>query len=237
MLPEKQIISSRRSKLFRQLTAPGKDRTHNKGPAPASRYPGNGNGAVARSFAALEPAGGRSQPHAKEEESCAMISRKLWRKLEMVRPAVADHDLVPMFMTYCCTGQQLIAYNDRIGISTPLQSKFKKACVPAAVLMDMLKMSRSPTVESLVANGETALLKLGNTGVTLPYVPAKRTETHGLPQRLEGCRHLKSSFSFFRCQRRHRTTLSRALPESSSVPSSFVCVRPVSMRSFPTISE
>jgi hypothetical protein len=96
-----------------------------------------------------------------------MISRKrLLRKLRTVMPAVATHDLVPQWMGVLFTGQQLVAFNDRIGLSTPLHTSYR-GCIPAVKLVNMLKTSRAATVELQPYGEEQVELKLGTARVQL----------------------------------------------------------------------
>lgn len=67
-------------------------------------------------------------------------------KLEVVNGAIADKDNVaPVFSHFWFTGKELLAYNGSLGISIPLQSKFKGG-VPAS-LINLVKVTDRTQVE------------------------------------------------------------------------------------------
>ena len=95
-----------------------------------------------------------------------MIARQLLLdKFKIVRPAVADDDRIRPLTHFCFTGDRLMAFNDRIAISTPRTTDFK-GTVPAKRVTDLLSTSRAAVVE-LVSEGENVLINLGNASIKL----------------------------------------------------------------------
>jgi DNA polymerase III sliding clamp (beta) subunit (PCNA family) len=89
-----------------------------------------------------------------------MISRqRLLRKVQQIAPAIASDDLVPILRHVLFTGTHLVAYNERIALSVPLRTDFT-GTIPGHLLIDMLKISSSSTVE-MVRNGNG--VQLGGT--------------------------------------------------------------------------
>jgi hypothetical protein len=89
-----------------------------------------------------------------------MISRqRLLRKLQQIAPALCEHDILPVLQHVLFTGTHLVAFNDRIALSVPLRTDFT-GTIPGRLLIDMLKISRSSTVE-MVRNGNG--VQLGGT--------------------------------------------------------------------------
>ena len=97
--------------------------------------------------------------------------KALLRKLQTLWPAVGDGRLVRV-LTHCLfSGEHLVAYNDRIALSVPQHSDFK-GCIPAAVLTEILEASRAAVVEMRPVGSDVVLVKLGDTSVMLPMLPA-----------------------------------------------------------------
>lgn len=67
-----------------------------------------------------------------------MDREDLLTALETVAPALSTNNLIPVLQHFWFTGKRVMAYNDQIAISTPLQTDFKGA-VPGAILMDILR--------------------------------------------------------------------------------------------------
>lgn len=75
-----------------------------------------------------------------------MKRKKLLERLEMVAPALASSDFVPIMTHFWFTGSHVIAYDDTIGISVSLKTDFKGA-VPGTILLNLLKNSRAKMLE------------------------------------------------------------------------------------------
>lgn len=80
----------------------------------------------------------------------------LLNKLECVEPALSTNDLVPVLGHFCFTGDTLFAYNDRIGLSTPLITDFQGA-VPGKLLLGLLKASKAESLDIEADDKEIAL--------------------------------------------------------------------------------
>ena len=70
-----------------------------------------------------------------------MDRKKLLEQLQIVAPALASSEFVPVMTHFWFTGKHVIAYDDTVGISVPLRTDFKGA-VPGAILLNLLKNSR-----------------------------------------------------------------------------------------------
>ena len=88
--------------------------------------------------------------------------------LELVSPALAKNDLVPVLKHLCFTGDNLVAYNDQIGVSVPLKTEFVGA-IPGKLLMDLLGASRAKEVEFIDKNAEIEI-KAASSRFKLPVM-------------------------------------------------------------------
>lgn len=68
------------------------------------------------------------------------------RKLEVIAPALANTDLIPILKCFWFTGSTVLAYNDQIGLSIPFKSDLRGA-IPGSLLMSLLKASRAENIE------------------------------------------------------------------------------------------
>jgi DNA polymerase III sliding clamp (beta) subunit (PCNA family) len=75
-----------------------------------------------------------------------MERKQLLDKLEVVAPALSAHRLLPIMTHVWFTGDQVMAYNDAISISTPLKTDFVGA-VPGETLISILKSSVAKDLE------------------------------------------------------------------------------------------
>jgi DNA polymerase III sliding clamp (beta) subunit (PCNA family) len=101
-----------------------------------------------------------------------MQRTELIEVLEMLRPAIADKGLVPIFTTYCFTGSELYAYNDDLGILTQWESN-QPFAVDGNTLLGLLKNSRAKEVEFVFNDENTdagsVLVKAGRSRFRLPF--------------------------------------------------------------------
>jgi DNA polymerase III sliding clamp (beta) subunit (PCNA family) len=94
--------------------------------------------------------------------------KALLSKLKTILPAVCEHDLVPVNTHFVFTGDQIVAYNERIAMAVPQPSDFRGTI--AARLIEVLGRSNAVAVEVLADTGQV-LLKLGSTSINLPSIP------------------------------------------------------------------
>jgi len=93
----------------------------------------------------------------------------LLSRLGVVAPALADNSLIPALQHFWFLGDQIMAFNDRIAISTPLKTEFKGA-VPGKTLIDLLKASQAKEVE-LIAENNNLLIKAASSKFRLGILP------------------------------------------------------------------
>lgn len=98
-----------------------------------------------------------------------MNRKQLLETLELVRPALADDGLVPVFTNFCFDGGYVHAYKDKIGIIAPceVQDTFG---VHGKTLMDMLRAASASDI-LLDMDAENVLLKSGRSKMKLPFMP------------------------------------------------------------------
>lgn len=84
-----------------------------------------------------------------------ILRKDLVNKLDLVSPAIADTNIIPVMTHFWFTGKSLMAYNDQIALSCPLETDFKGA-VPG-ILLSLLKSSTATNVE-LEAGGDHLLV-------------------------------------------------------------------------------
>lgn len=98
-----------------------------------------------------------------------MIRKELLDTLELVRPALADDNLVPIFETFCFDQGTVYAYKDNLGIIAPCAVE-ETFAVKGKVLVDLLKASQAKEVE-LDMKKEDVVLTAGKSKMKLPYMP------------------------------------------------------------------
>jgi DNA polymerase III sliding clamp (beta) subunit (PCNA family) len=100
------------------------------------------------------------------------VNRKLLLDtLGIVRPALASTSLIQSLTHFLFTGKEVVAYNDQIGISAPLQSPIV-GTVPGSTLLSLLSASRAGEVEFTTADAEV-VAKAGGARLRLPLQPTE----------------------------------------------------------------
>jgi DNA polymerase III sliding clamp (beta) subunit (PCNA family) len=108
-----------------------------------------------------------------------MDREKLLEKLELVKPALAKNDLVPVLRHFWFKNDALTAYNDQIAIQTKLVSNFAGA-IPDT-LVALVKASRAKEVEfSEVVKGQL-VIKAASGKFKLPFLPDEATKIFDMP--------------------------------------------------------
>jgi hypothetical protein len=95
----------------------------------------------------------------------------LLSRLNIVAPALASNRLIPVLTHFWFYGDKVMAFNDQIAISTPLETPFKGA-VPGETLLDLLDASRALDVE-FAATDRRLLVKAGRTRFRLGLLPSE----------------------------------------------------------------
>lgn len=101
-----------------------------------------------------------------------MNRAELLEKLELVEPALAEGNLIPIMQHFWFTGTQLMAYNDQIAISTPFETEFVGA-VPGGTITALLKASRAKEVE-VTPDGDNLAIKAAGARLRLPLLPPEQ---------------------------------------------------------------
>lgn len=101
------------------------------------------------------------------------VNRKLLlEKLGKVKSALASNDLIPALTHLWFSGDEVLAYNDAVGISTPCDAGIT-GMVPGATLLAMLQMSKAKEVEFVAGDGEV-LVKAASAKIKLPLLPVDK---------------------------------------------------------------
>lgn len=103
-----------------------------------------------------------------------MKRTELLDKLNIVAPALAANDIVPVQAHIWFTGETLMAYNGHIAISTPCKTEFACA-VPGMYLLNLLKASGAKTIEfegSPHEEGDMLQVLGASMKIKLPALPA-----------------------------------------------------------------
>lgn len=98
-----------------------------------------------------------------------MNRKQLLDILGRVKPALASNDLIPALTHLWFSGQEVLAYNDAVGISAPCDVGFS-GMVPGSTLLSMLQMSRAKDVEFASGDGDV-LVKAASAKIKLPLLP------------------------------------------------------------------
>jgi hypothetical protein len=114
-----------------------------------------------------------------------ILRRRLLKKLKVLTPAVCDHDMDPRLTHFCFTGEQVLARNDWIAISTPLRTTFK-GCIPATALVNALKVSRATAID-LQRDGDMVQVRLCNACMRLPMMCVANFPFHMPPPPTQNC--------------------------------------------------
>lgn len=91
--------------------------------------------------------------------------------LEMMKPALAPNDTIPIFQCFCFHAGEITAFNDTIGIVGTID--FNDSCgIHGPTLLGLLGASRSEEIEILVGDKDLTL-KAGKGISTLPFSPTE----------------------------------------------------------------
>lgn len=99
-----------------------------------------------------------------------MQRAQLVKTLELLKPALATNDQVPIFQCFCFSGGFITANNDQIAIIGP--TEYEGDCgLHGHTLLGLLSNSKAEELD-IALKGDTATIKLGNTISKLPFMPA-----------------------------------------------------------------
>src|SRR5262245_52361069 len=84
---------------------------------------------------------------------------QLVRSLQVVQPALAINQLIPLLTHYWFTGRTVMGYNDQIALAVPLQTEFRGA-VPGKFL-ELLQVESNNQALALTHNGQELVVKQG----------------------------------------------------------------------------
>lgn len=93
---------------------------------------------------------------------------ELVRTLELVQPALADNNLVPVYQAFVFDGKHVTAYNDSIGIIGPSELGEEPFGANGATLLGLLKNSSGDSVDFSILT-ENVTIKIGRSEFKLPY--------------------------------------------------------------------
>lgn len=91
---------------------------------------------------------------------------ELLNKLSLVKPSLASNDLIPVLTCLWFKGNEILAYNDKISISTKCKTEFIGA-IPGNTILGLLKSSRAKDVEFVQENEDTLLVKAASSRMRL----------------------------------------------------------------------
>jgi len=86
-------------------------------------------------------------------------------KLSSVSPALSDNDMIAILTHFWFTGESVLAYNDQISISTPIETAFKGA-IPGSTLLNLLKNSNARSVK-FSPSDESMKIRAASTNLNL----------------------------------------------------------------------
>src|SRR3974377_2329289 len=92
------------------------------------------------------------------EIAMSINRQELLKALETIAPALAEHDILPVLQHVLFTGTSVVAYNDRIAISTPLRGSFK-GTIHGKRLLSLLKYSTHTEDVDLVSDGNAVSVR------------------------------------------------------------------------------
>jgi DNA polymerase III sliding clamp (beta) subunit (PCNA family) len=101
-----------------------------------------------------------------------MNRQELVTTLEIIAPALAADESVPMFTCFCFSGKTVFGYNDRLGIVAPCKTT-EAFAVNGKVLLGLLKNSHSDDVDFLIEDKHDITVKAGKSRFHLPFMPAE----------------------------------------------------------------
>lgn len=96
-----------------------------------------------------------------------MNRKALLDTLDMVRPALASENLVPIFTNFCFTNKTVFAYKDNLGIVAPCDVDETFAVV-GKTFIELLSAASGNDVE-LELNKENLLITVGKSKMKMPY--------------------------------------------------------------------
>lgn len=96
-----------------------------------------------------------------------MNTKDLVQRLELVQPALADDNLVPIFTCFMFKEGTVSAYNDVISIIAPLTLDIDQVALNGTILIGLLKNSTGDAEFSM--NDENVQIKAGRSNYKLPY--------------------------------------------------------------------
>ncbi len=100
-----------------------------------------------------------------------MLRTDLVEYVDLVNPALANHDIIPILNHIWFTGTSMMAHNDAIAVSTRLKTDFKCA-VQGDTFISLVKTLRAEEVSLTQQDDFTLLLKSGRVRVDFPTMPA-----------------------------------------------------------------
>src|SRR5712671_5322994 len=98
-----------------------------------------------------------------------MNRAELVKTLELIKPALAVTNMIPIYQCFTFAGGFVSAYNDTIAIFGPADTK-EAFGLHGQTLLGLLSNSQAETI-SLSLERDTAILKLGKTVSKLPFQP------------------------------------------------------------------
>ncbi len=100
-----------------------------------------------------------------------MQRKKLVEQLGLVSLALADNDLIPILKCFAFTGEDVIACNDTLGVTTrcPTEEAF---CVHGETLKGLLENSHAETVDFKIEEDDL-VVKTGKSTFKLPWFPVE----------------------------------------------------------------
>lgn len=98
-----------------------------------------------------------------------MNRAELVKTLELIKPALATTNMIPIFQCFTFTGGFVSAYNDTIAILGPADTN-ESFGIHGNTLLGLLSNSQAETI-TLTLEHDTAILKLGKTVSKLPFQP------------------------------------------------------------------
>jgi DNA polymerase III sliding clamp (beta) subunit (PCNA family) len=98
-----------------------------------------------------------------------MDRQELVKKLGLVSLALADNDLIPILKCFAFTGEDVIACNDTLGVTTPCPTE-EAFCVHGKTLKELLENSHAETVVFKI-EGDDLVVRTGKSTFKLPWFP------------------------------------------------------------------
>ncbi len=98
-----------------------------------------------------------------------MNRKQLLEVLELVKPALADINVVPIYQNFCFDNGKVYAHNDRLSIIAPAPGIDGVFSVNGKTFSDLLRASSAAEVD-LIVESENIILKSGRSRMKLPYM-------------------------------------------------------------------